>query len=929
MNGIGGHKTLQNALEHWALKVKDLECKLEQTEERFRKIFHASSIPMAIATVKEGRVIDLNEADACLCGYRREELIGQAMTVRGLPLDPKQRDMIRGKLQSEGKIHNLEIALNTKTGDLHTVLFSADPITVNDEACLLSVCVDITAEEREADALRESEEKYRMLVENSLQGLAIMQEGRFVFCNTAFSEMSGYSVEELQSFPFDEMMALLHADDRAFIVERIRDRTAGRAVPAHFECRGIKKNGTERWLEIHSSLIEYNGHPAIQIVFMDITERRNAENALRESEERFRLIAETIDEVFWISDLGKEGVTYVSPAHDRIWGYPGKDLYKNRKSFYRAIHTDDRERVRAAVALMETGQPLDFEYRIIRPDGAIRHLWDRGFPVPDETGRFRRYVGVAQDVTAWRRAEEALKESSEYLNQIINCVGDPIFVKDHLHRFVLVNDAFCAFTGRRREEFIGRTEWESIAKEQATSLWEQEEVVLETAGECVTEENFADGHGNMRTVMAKKTLLRNNSGHKQIVGVLRDITEYKRLQAQFLQSQKMEAVGVLAGGVAHDFNNLLTVIKGYTEILMEDLDPDDTQRSDLEQIAKAGQQATSLTTQLLAFSRKQMLQPKMLNLNDVLDETGKMLRRLIGEDIELVAAPQPGLGLIHADPGQMQQILVNLAVNARNAMPQGGRLTIETANADLDEENARKHPAVPAGRYVRLAISDNGAGMDRATQARIFEPFFTIKGRGEGTGLGLSTVYGIVKQSDGYVWVRSQPGEGTTFEIYLARAASEAAAPAGATRLELGFRGVETVLLAEDEASVRLLAARILGERGYKVLAAAEGKEALSMAEEFGGEIHLVLTDVVMPGMSGRELVSRLETIRPGIKALYISGYADNAIVHQGTLDSDVAFLQKPFTAESLARKIREVISARPTRGPAETGGGRRPELQR
>jgi CheY-like chemotaxis protein len=352
------------------------------------------------------------------------------------------------------------------------------------------------------------------------------------------------------------------------------------------------------------------------------------------------------------------------------------------------------------------------------------------------------------------------------------------------------------------------------------------------------------------------------------------------------------------------------VINGYSELLLEGVSRDDPRRSDLEQIKQAGQRAASLTSQLLAFSRKQILHPITLNLDDVITEMSTMLRRLIGEDITLVCITHPRLGLVHADQGQIQQIIMNLVVNARDAMPQGGRLTIETANVDLDEDYVRKHAQVSAGPYVMLAISDNGIGMDSKTQARIFEPFFTTKGVSKGTGLGLSTVYGIVKQSNGFIWVYSEPGRGTTFKIYFPRAEGEIAPAATEIKSESEFRGSETVLVVEDEVAVRALACRILQDRGYSVLEAANGMEGLRIAEEHAGDISLVITDVVMPGLGGRELVSQLEAVRPGIKALYISGYTDDAIVRHGILDPDVAFLQKPFTIDGFARKVREAIGS-------------------
>jgi two-component system cell cycle sensor histidine kinase/response regulator CckA len=397
-------------------------------------------------------------------------------------------------------------------------------------------------------------------------------------------------------------------------------------------------------------------------------------------------------------------------------------------------------------------------------------------------------------------------------------------------------------------------------------------------------------------------------GRKCIVGFFTDITERKHLEDQFLQAQRMEAVGVLAGGVAHDFNNLLTVIKGYAELSMKDFAQNDPKRKDVEHIAKAARRAESLTSQLLAFSRKQILQPKILNLNDIIDETNKMLQRLIGEDIEIACITKPDLGFVNADPVQLQQIIMNLAVNARDAMPQGGRLTIETKNVHFDQDYVKQHHLSGDGRYVMLAISDDGIGMDAATRARIFEPFFTTKNIHKGTGLGLSTVYGIVKQSNGYIFVYSEPGLGTTCKIYLPRVEGATAPAAAETKSVEEFRGSETVLVAEDEKAVQALICRILRERGYNVFEAADGTKAQYIDRKYEGEIHLVVTDVILPGTSGKDIVTQLKASRPGIKALYISGYADNAIVYHGALDPNVAFLQKPFTTDSLAGKVREVI---------------------
>ena len=394
---------------------------------------------------------------------------------------------------------------------------------------------------------------------------------------------------------------------------------------------------------------------------------------------------------------------------------------------------------------------------------------------------------------------------------------------------------------------------------------------------------------------------------------MEDITETRTLETQLRQAQKMEAIGRLAGGIAHDFNNLLMVISGYSEFLLERVGPDPRLRGPAQEISNATQRATSLTRQLLAFSRKQMLAPKVLDLNEVVAENLKMLTRMIGEDIDLVMVPGPGLGSVRADPGQIDQVIMNLAVNARDAMPQGGKLTIETANTALDENFARTHTPLMPGDYIVLAISDTGIGMDTDTQSRIFEPFFTTKGA-KGTGLGLSTVYGIVKQSGGFIFVDSQPQRGTAFRAYFPRvdAREDPATAADAIGLPRPAHGEETILLVEDETNLRRLARQYLETQGYKILEAADGAAALQIVDGYKGTIDLLLTDVIMPGMNGREMAAQITNLLPGLRVLYMSGYTENAIGHDGTLDAGINLLQKPFSLPALKDRVREVLDSEP-----------------
>jgi len=416
--------------------------------------------------------------------------------------------------------------------------------------------------------------------------------------------------------------------------------------------------------------------------------------------------------------------------------------------------------------------------------------------------------------------------------------------------------------------------------------------------------------GRLLTVQLSVRAVRNRAGQVEYYETfVRDVTDQRRLQQQVLQSQKMEAVGRLAGGIAHDFNNLLTVITSYSDLLLEDLAPGDAKRDDLEQVRKAADGAAALTRQLLAFSRQQAVEPRVVSLNTVVEGLHKILRRVIGEDIELTTTLAPDLGAVRADVGQLEQVLMNLAVNARDAMPTGGRLTVETANVEHDPDYARDREAAAVRQFAMLAVSDTGCGMDEATKARIFEPFFTTKEPGKGTGLGLATVYGIVKQAGGFIWVYSEPGQGTSFKIYLPEVdatAERTTAVAGAR----APRGTETVLLVEDAAAVRAVTKQVLERQGYVVLEAPDGEAALRLAQQHRGPIHLLLTDVVMPRVSGRELAERLTQVRPDMRVLYASGYTDDSVVRHGILELGTAYLQKPFSPESLARKVRDVLDA-------------------
>ncbi|HYM76696.1 MAG TPA: ATP-binding protein [Candidatus Dormibacteraeota bacterium] len=516
---------------------------------------------------------------------------------------------------------------------------------------------------------------------------------------------------------------------------------------------------------------------------------------------------------------------------------------------------------------------------------------------------------------ALRAAQESLRRSEANFRSLVTNAPYGICSCDSTGKILDANPAFL--------ELLGLTSAQELIGQHLFSLYSDNDQWFDLADYLRSSAPFkgltAEWKRKSGTTVVRVSGRSVTNGRSE--GVVfeifaEDVTERRVLEQQLRQSQKMEAVGRLAGGIAHDFNNLLMVISGYSEFLLERLGGEPHLRGPAQEIASAAERASSLTRQLLAFSRKQMLAPRVVNLNDIATENLKMLTRMIGEDIDLVMIPGDGLWSVRADAGQIEQVIMNLAVNARDAMPSGGRLTIETGNTTLDEEYARLHSPLRPGDYVMVAISDTGAGMDSDTQSHIFEPFFTTKGQ-KGTGLGLSTVYGIVKQSGGYIWVYSEVGRGTTFKIYLPRVASlnepaahVASSPAQFQKVE---PGTETILLVEDEANLRYLARQYLEKQGYKVIEAADGAVAMQIAVAHEAVIHLLLTDVIMPGMNGRELAQRISEIRPNVKVLYMSGYTENVIGHNGTLDVGVRLLQKPFNLRDLNSKVREVLDATPT----------------
>ncbi len=762
------------------------------------------------------------------------------------------------------------------------------------------------------EALRESEKKYRTLVTQSPDAIFVVDlQGTFLAVNKAMCERLKYSEGEFLSMKIWDIVPEKYVDLHK---KRLADILRGEAPneAAEYVVRG--KDEKMHYVEVLSApYFRENEVIGFQGIARDITERKRAEEALRKSEERYRSILEEIEEGYFETNLAGN-LTFINDAGCAHLGYSREELIGMNNRMY--TDKENAEKVFEAFnKLYRTGQPCRiFDYEIIKKDGTKVIIEMSASLMRDSEGKLIGFRGISQDITERKRAEEQFRKSEEKYRQLFDEAPVGYHEYDTEGRVTQVNQTELDLLGYPAEEMIDRYVWEFIVEKES-----REQVKTKLDGTLPTgqtlERTYRRKDGTLLPVSIQDRLLRDPQG--RVIGIrstIQDITERKRaekemlsLQEQLRQSQKMEAIGQLAGGIAHDFNNLLTVIKGNSELSLLDIEERDPLRENIEEIKEAADKAAGLTRQLLAFSRKQILEMKVLDLNQVMQRLDKMLRRVLGEDIELKTSLSDFIGKVKVDPGQIEQVMINLAVNARDAMPDGGKLTIETANVELDEEYAHKHIAVKPGRYVMLSMSDNGVGMTPEVRERIFEPFFSTKEKERGTGLGLSTVYGIVKQSGGSIWVYSEPGQGTTFKIYLPQVDEPWEEMKDEVIGEV-LQGNETILIVEDEEVVLKLAVRVLKKRGYKVLEAPDGGKAFMLCEAFKEPIHLILTDVVMPGMSGSKLVERLKKIHPEMKVLYMSGYTDNAILHHGVLEPGVNFIQKPFNVDGLSRKVREVL---------------------
>jgi two-component system, cell cycle sensor histidine kinase and response regulator CckA len=723
----------------------------------------------------------------------------------------------------------------------------------------------------------------------------------FVCVSASFERDLGWSARTLAGRPF---LSLIHDNDAAAAAGHLRDLATANAQRP-FDTLVRDAGGAYRRVRWHISRPEVATQTFIVGRLAD--DSRKTSGPAHLAAQVLGELASHISDFLWVRDAKTGSLLYLNDVWERITGQRVK-VGDHYKEFFKATHPDDVSEARDASRREALLGGYDQTVRVLDTTRASRWMRVRTFPVRDASGEVYRVVGIAEEVTELRHAEEALQNSAQRFKSLIEHSSDLILLVDAAGRFTYLSPSFETTLGYRLADWINRQGFDLVWRDDLEAARLLHDRIVSTPGVAMPwQMRVRHADGTSRWLEGTSA---NHLADPAIAAVIvncRDVTERKRMEAQFIQAQKMESIGRLAGGVAHDFNNLLTAIKGNISLALLDMQPIDPLYEYLTSVDEAADSAASLTRQLLTFSRKQIISPKVINLNNVLKHVQRLLARLIGEDIHLELFAAADLASVRLDRSQAEQVLINLAVNARDAMPQGGRLTIETANIDLDEEYAKQHPYVQPGSYVMLAVADTGAGMQEEVRAHLFEPFFTTKESGGGTGLGLSMVYGAVKQNGGHIEVYSEPGHGATFKIFLP-AVAQAPDATVETMVEPRPRGDETIVLVEDEEHVRSIASLMLRRQGYTVHAFPDGPTALAAVEAMPDNLDLVITDVIMPKMNGQVLTQRLLQLRPSIRVLFTSGYTANVIVHHGVLNEGVEFLSKPYSLERLTQRVREVL---------------------
>jgi len=911
--------------DHIFAVVRDIT-ERRNTERSFRLAqYSIEHSPEGILLIgSDGKFLSVNNAACQLADYSRDELLGMSVYDIAPEITEESWPSFWRELREEGS-RTFEGGLIVRGGHISPIEVTANIQEYEGDEFIFGSLRDISSRKQAESTLQQSEEKYRLLADNVSDVLWILGvDLRWTYLSPSVERQRGFSVEEAMALKLEDVIApssleyvrqVLREEQQIELedgFDPLRTRT--------LEIEIYRKDGTTIWTESKVSILrDENG---ILIGFLgisrDISDRKKTEEALRFSEQRFETVFKSSPDPIIISSMQTGLLVEVNEGFERLTDYKAEEVI-GQKALDLDLWAEPEQRDTLLALIRSEGRVKDFEMQYRTKQGVLRDA-ELAAEIIDLHGESHLLI-VVRDITDRKKAENDLraKEAQEAL--VLRSLPMAFYIAQPFGGYggMWVSEQIDTISGFTAEEFEKNIDlWVSRLhpEDRDRALAEFDTVTERNA--IVIEYRWQSADGEYKWFMDNAVLIRDEHGEpKEIIGTWLDITERKKTEQelrekdeQLVQSQKMEAVGQLAGGVAHDFNNMLSVIMGYSDLAFHKLDQADPLRRNFEHIQAAAEKAARLTQQLLIFSRKQTVQPKALDLNTIVNSTGKMLHRLIGEDIVLKTELAKKLGIIKADQGQIDQIIVNLAVNARDAMPQGGELVIRTEDVDIGEGQTSAHKDIEPGPYVNLTISDTGYGMDEATVSRIFEPFFTTKVKGKGTGLGLATVYGIVQQSGGFIHVQSEQGEGTTFEIFFPRVEETIEAEEVMDWADMTSRTGESVLVVEDDDGVRGLVVEILGNLGYKVIEKRNGDEALLHCEQYQGPIDIMLTDIVMPKMSGPQLAERVTPLHPEMKIVFMSGYTEDAIGKHGVLDSDLHFIEKPFTAEGLAMKLREALEA-------------------
>jgi PAS domain S-box-containing protein len=862
-----------------------------------------------------------------LLGYPTEELIGRSALEFVPPegTDDALRQISLAMQQPGVHIHGQAVVLHAE-GSLRQIegsivnLLGEPPIN----AIILGFRDSTDRHQQERD-LADRERRFRELAEEAPVMIWMEDADRkLIWENRTTLDFTGRTWEEEQGYGW---MESVHPDDRDLVRREYVETTAAQRGFT-LDLRMRRHDGTYRHIR-QIAIPRWNPDGSLSGfigVDVDVTELRERSDRIEEAELRYRRLAETVPVIVWMDDA-RHRMTYQNPAADRFYGRTLTE--ETSTTWYEGIHPEDRDRVMDSYR-ENSARPVPFQhmYRLRRADGQYRWFIEIGVPRYSDDGAFIGFTGVDVDVDDLKQASVRLEEAEARYRHFIEQSSEGIWrlemdvpVPTTLPEdeqiglwykrcyFAECNLAMARMYGfAAPEELLGARLRDLLPPDDPTNLEMLRGFIRSGYRMVNAESHELDRHGRPKYFLNSLVGVIEDGCMVRSWGTQQDITERRILEEEARQSRKMEAAGRLAGGIAHDFNNLLTAILGTSELLLSNLPKGDSTREDVEEIKRAATRAANLTRQLLAFGRRQVLQPRTLDVDTLVRGVESLLRRLIGEHITLSVQSAGGLWLVRADPGQLEQVIVNLSVNARDAMPTGGSLVIETANLSFEGASHGEQSIMKEGDYVLLTVSDSGTGMDDETLRHVFEPFFTTKAPGKGTGLGLATVYGIVKQSGGFIYADSEVGRGSRFRIYLPRVEGVVENGESQVVAKVPAKAEGTILLVEDEEAVRRLARRVLEGLGYRVLEAASGSAALALVDALTGELDLVVTDVIMPGMSGQELSARLRVRRPNLPILYVSGYTDDAILQHGTLLPNTAFLQKPFSPGSLAERIAEIL---------------------